>query len=636
MMFGQHPIIKSLILLLTFLLAVLANSLTGAWSGFISKTLFYSPLLAEGFWLTGSTIAAISIWAFETKRRNFTQGFWRACLTTLLTSVLAFMASTLKSGIFESNFFITNLLVTLAFLGIYVISFIGSSFCLFVFSFELNTFFYKSVKHYYKILNVSLSVFLADWIGGNQPPTISDFTSHYYPLVKAVSGFLGGLLISQLSFNLVNSRDIKSNLEYLRLWAIKVSTLGGTSFYNLDLSNVSFRNATLANTDLRAKKLYRTCFQGVKGLERARVNNRYLDLENPKVQQLLTQAYSEYKDFSHVNLKGAYLQNAEMRGFNLTDTELTGADFKGADLRGSLLIRTQLVGVDFTQANLTGCCIKDWSVNDQTNFTEVECDYVYYDLDERGQPTRRVPLDRNFEPREFEALYQEVGNVIELILKEGENWKAVAFGLDKLQFDNEDLGLEFKGIERRGDRLVVKVSYNEDYPREQVERQLNAAVTEMKNQLVAKEEHIRFLMGITNDQTTIIKNQSTALSNLSQKPFGNHFTITGGTISNISGSGRIEYTEASNQLRNLVSKDNPAEASTLAEHFLNQLARGVAPTQDTQAELIEKVLLAEANQEVFFQKFLIERGQQIIDSLPEGAVSIAFKSAIAHFKSIQS
>ncbi|MGB3402158.1 MAG: pentapeptide repeat-containing protein [Microcoleaceae cyanobacterium] len=425
------------------------------------------------------------------------------------------------------------------------------------------------------------------------------------------------------------SQQACKNLNFIQVWAAIISSWRGTSFYNLDLSNINFRNSKLANTDLRAKKLYRTCLQGVTGLERARVDNRYLDLENPKVRQLLTQAYSEDQDFSHINLKGAYLQNAEMRGFNLTDTELTGADLKGADLRGSLLIRTQVVGVDFTQAKLTGCCIKDWSVNDQTNFTEVECDYVYYDLDEQGQPIRRVPLDRNFEPREFEALYQEVENVIELILKEGENWKAVAFGLDKLQFDNEDLGLEFKGIERRGDRLVVKVSYNEDYPREQVERQLNTAITEMKNQLVAKEEQINLLLGVTNQQAT-------ALANLSQKPFGNHFTITGGTISNISGSGRIEYTEASNQLRNLVSEDNPTEASTLAERFLSQLARGVAPTQDTQAELIEKVLLAEANQEVFFRKFLIERGQQIIDSLPAGAISIAFKNAIAHFNSIQS
>ena len=416
-------------------------------------------------------------------------------------------------------------------------------------------------------------------------------------------------------------------------FAIIICSWGSPSFYNQDISQIDLRKKNLANYDIRAKKLYRTCFQGVTGLERARVDSRYLDLENPKVQRLLTQAYSEDKDFSNINLKGAYLQNAEMRGFDLTDTELTGADLKGADLRGSLLIRTQLVGVDFTGANLTGCCIKDWSVNDQTNFTEVECDYVYLDVDEQGQPTRRSPVDRNFEPREFESLYQQVEEVIELIFKEGENWKAVVFGLDKLQIENEDLGLQLKGIERRGDRLVVKVSYNGDYPREQVERQLNAVVTEMKHQLTAKEEQIRFLMGITSEQTITIKNQSTALSNFSQKPFGNHFTITGGTISNISGSGRIEYTEASKQLLNLVSRDNPSEASTLADNLLKKLAEAIAPTQDTQADLIKTVLLEEANKESFFRKFLMEQGQQIVDNLPEGAISIAFRNAIAHLRS---
>ncbi|MCG5060788.1 MAG: pentapeptide repeat-containing protein [Limnoraphis sp. WC205] len=439
------------------------------------------------------------------------------------------------------------------------------------------------------------------------------------------------LILSAIATTSTNHSN--SHFQFFRTWATIVGSIGGITFHNKDLSNVNFRGAKLANTDLRAKKLYRACFQGVTGLERARVDSRYLDLENPKVQRLLTQAYSEDKDFSNINLKGSYLQNAEMRGFDLTDAELTGADLKGADLRGSLLIRTQLVGVDFTKANLTGCCIKDWSVNDQTNFTEVECDYVYLDVDEQGQPTRRSPVDRNFEPREFESLYQQVEEVIELIFKEGENWKAVAFGLDKLQLENEDLGLQLKGIERRGDRLVVKVSYNGDYPREQVERQLNAVVTEMKHQLTAKEEQIRFLMGITSEQTITIKNQSTALSNFSQKPFGNHFTITGGTISNISGSGRIEYTEASKQLLNLVSRDNPSEASTLADNLLKKLAEAIAPTQDTQADLIKTVLLEEANKESFFRKFLMEQGQQIVDNLPEGAISIAFRNAIAHLRS---
>ncbi|MEA5495958.1 pentapeptide repeat-containing protein [Limnoraphis robusta Tam1] len=422
-------------------------------------------------------------------------------------------------------------------------------------------------------------------------------------------------------------------LKSFKNFAIVICSWGSPSFYNQDISQIDFRKKNLAHYDIRAKKLYRTCFQGVTGLERARVDSRYLDLENPKVQQLLTQAYSEDKDFSNINLKGAYLQNTEMRGFDLTDAELTGADLKSADLRGSLLIRTQLVGVDFTGANLTGCCIKDWSVNDQTNFTEVECDYVYLDVDEQGQATRRSPVDRNFEPREFESLYQQVEEVIELIFKEGENWKAVAFGLDKLQLENEDLGLQLKGIERRGDRLVVKVSYNGDYPREQVERQLNAVVTEMKHQLAAKEEQIRFLMGITSEQTMTIKNQSTALSNFSQKPFGNHFTITGGTISNISGSGKIEYTEVFNQLRNLVRENNPAEASTLAESFLQQLASETAPGEDPQTSQIEKFLLAEAEQENSFRKFLMEQGQQIVDNLPEGAISIAFRNAIAHLRS---
>ncbi|BAZ21705.1 pentapeptide repeat protein [Kalymmatonema gypsitolerans NIES-4073] len=410
----------------------------------------------------------------------------------------------------------------------------------------------------------------------------------------------------------------------LRALVLAVGCWRSTSFYDLDLSGVNLRNARLANTDLRARKLYRTCLQGVTGLERARVDNRYLDLELPNVQKLLVHAYCEDKNFNRLNLRGAYLQGADLRRFDFTDTELTGADLRDADLRGAILLHTQVMGVDFTGANLTGICIEDWSVNSQTLFTNVQCDYIYRKLDEKEEPTDRYPADRNFEPREFESLYQEVGNVVELVFKEGVNWRAFTFALQKLHLEDDGLGLELKGLEKRGDLWVVKVSHNENVPTKEIEQRLNASYEELKQLLSTKEQQINSLLGIAT-------NQAEAIKEFSKRPLGNSFFITGSTITNLAGSGQIEYNEAADQVRNIVANSSDqVQVTTTVRNFLAQLqGQSVATTTGTQAELIKQVLLNEADKDPIFKQLLVLQGQQLVDAMQEGAITTAIRGAIA-------
>ncbi|MBD2774144.1 pentapeptide repeat-containing protein [Iningainema tapete] len=410
----------------------------------------------------------------------------------------------------------------------------------------------------------------------------------------------------------------------LRSWALAAGSWGGTSFYNLDLSEVNFKNAKLANTDLRARKLYRTCFQGVTGLERARVDSRYLDLEIPKVQKLLTRGCSEDPDFSNLCLRGAYLQGADLRQMKLIDTDLTGADLKDADLRGSILANAQVIGVDFTNANLTGSCIQDWNVNSQTCFTNVQCDYIYRKLDDKGEPTDRYPVERNFEPREFESLYQEVGNVVELVFKEGVNWRAFAFTLQKLQIEDDGLGLELKGIEKRGDLWVVKVTHHENIPSLEVEKRLSVYYEELKQLLATKEQQINSLLGIAANQAEVIKE-------FSQRPFGNSFLITGSTITNLAGSGQIEYNEAADQVRSIIANSSePVQLTNTIRLLLAQLqGQSVATTAETQAELIKQVLLSEAQQDTIFKQFLLQQSQQITHATSEDVIATAIQEAIA-------
>ncbi|MGH1396705.1 MAG: pentapeptide repeat-containing protein [Trichormus sp.] len=413
----------------------------------------------------------------------------------------------------------------------------------------------------------------------------------------------------------------------LRNLALMFASWGSTSFYNLDLSGFNFTKINLANTDLRARKLYRSCFQGVTGLERARVDSRYLDLEIPKVQKLLTRACSEEPDFSNLNLRGAYLKGADLRRMKFIDTNLIGADLRDADLRGSILANAQVIDVDFTNANLTGICIQNWNVNSQTLFTNAQCDYIYRKLDEKGEPIDRYPIDRIFEPREFESLYQEVGNIVELVFKEGVNWRAFAFSLQKLELEDESLGLQLKGIEKKGDLWVAKVTHNDNISSQEVEQRLYDSYDELRQLLATKEQQINSLLGIASSQAEAIKE-------FSKRPLGNSFVINGSTITNLTGSGQIEYNEAIQQVRSIVANSNaPMQVSNTVEHFLAQLTgNSVATTTATQGELVKQLLLHEAEKDTIFKQLLIVQGQQMIDNLAEGAIASAIKEAIAQLQ----
>ncbi|MEP0983125.1 pentapeptide repeat-containing protein [Leptolyngbya sp. AS-A5] len=585
--------------------------------------------------------------------------------------------------------FSVNTFIAIAFgLGTSTISFLGIRFVL-----ALTDIVFLQTKPL-KLLGILIAIFaafsgsLAAISGELEAPnsefrTLLTVSSNARMLVMA-SGTVYGLSLAMGGWlaNVLRGTPWRYPSSY-RQWAIAVGSWWGTSFLNLDLSDVNFRGTKLANTDFRARKLYRTCFQGAIGLERARVDNQYLDLEHPKVQRLLTHGSSRDQDFRGFNLQGAYLQNADMRGFDLTDTNLTGADFKGADLRDSILIRTQLTNTDFqgvdlrknvlidanlteadlrgadlrgsilvraqvaranfTGADLTGICIEDWSVSSKTRFTDVRCDYIFRKYQD-GQPSDRYPIDRNFEPGEFASLFAEPEDEVELVFKGEFNIAALSLALYKLQTDTPELDLELRGVEQRGKLWVAKIKSTSSLLNEQlIQERLtsvyqdpsNGNITveetiknsiyrdyeETKHRLAESEQLIRQLAGVTG-------NQAEALKELSKQSFGNNFFISGSTITNLAGSGQIEYREAASSIRSLVT--NRVDPRATLQGLIDQLnAQNVATTSATQRELIQQVLVSEANQDPKFKEFLLQQGQQIISSVSSGEITIAVRAAIS-------
>ncbi|WP_160111510.1 pentapeptide repeat-containing protein [Tolypothrix sp. NIES-4075] len=626
---GQPILIKACLFLIVVILGLtsgIVSAFFGSWYSF-NITLPNQEDKIEFLWM----ILIIITWLFATINQGIGQGLKVAIIffiiTLLITDILAFfnLIPTINIHIYPViDHSIQHLFTCLVGMIFAILSFLTGSFaiatvCQFLPINKINYLrIFSAVLIIITAIIASIVLYFSGGLG-NKPEEDSYLVRNITIFGGIISGFGFGI-VSLIATKFSNKHP--SHFEFLHSWAIAAASWGGTSFYNLDLSNVDLTNSELANTDFRARKLYRTCLKHVKGLDRARIDNQYLDLSNPQVQKLLIDGYSEDTDFSRINLQGAYLRDADMRHFKFIETNLNGAYLQDADLRGSILVRAQVTGVDFTSTNLTGICIEDWSVNSKTCFAKVECDYIYRKLDEKGEGTERYPVDRNFEKGEFEALYQEVEEVVELVFKEGVNWRALSFTFRQLQLEDEGLGLELKGVEKRGELWVVKVTHKEGIPRQEVEQRVIPIYNLLEKQIA--------IMGQQLDKALMIgANQSEALKELSKKSFGNNFSITGSTITNLAGSGEINYDEAASKIRSFVANGSePSQATRIAQSLLEQFQnQNIATSADEQAELIQQVILNEAKKDPIFKQFIVQQGQQIADNMPESTIATAIREA---------
>lgn len=681
---GQKTVFKSILLFMMVALCILYGWVGGWVGGIILLNIRFGQLDVLSYVsVLITTIAVLTTAIFKDQARVIPVLISSFLITTIIPEFLK-----LFNIINLPSFYSLKTFVFLVFgLGCSVFCFIGFQFAIALAEIlEVNTQLIKVAG----VLLVTLAAYggalavIAGEVNSNPP---SEFKLILQTLPSARLFVITGSILYGLSLflssRLANKvRNIPwSHPHWLRSFVLGIGAWFGTSFYRLDLSEVNFTRAKLANTDLRAQTLYRTCFQGVTGLERAQVDSCYLDLENPQLQQLLTHGCSSKRNFSGYNLQGAYLQNADMRGFDLTDTNLTGADLKGADLRGSTLIRTQLAradleGVDlrtnilidanlteanlrgtdlrdcilvraqvaradFSGADLTGACIEDWSASSKTTFTDVRCDYVFRQY-ENGQPTHRYPSDRNFEPGEFSALFQQPENELELIFKGDFSYSALSLAFYKLKTEKPELDLELKGIEQRGNLWVVHVISSNPTVEAELEQQFNTVYqtttssdsveTTIKDSIYRDYEEIKQRLAesqqLVKQFAGISESQAEALKQLSKQALGTNFYIEGSAITNLTGQGQIEYTEAAGQLRSLVIQSGTeAQVSQGTQQVLAHL-QDIATTPPMQIELIQQILLREAENDPAFRSFLLQQQQQILRALPPGTLALAIQRAI--------
>jgi uncharacterized protein YjbI with pentapeptide repeats len=227
--------------------------------------------------------------------------------------------------------------------------------------------------------------------------------------------------------------------EWIQKIAVFILSMGGTSFYNSNLSDANFTEASLEYSDFRAADLTRTCWLNSRQMELARIDQTYL--MDPEIRKLAISKQAKKVKFDNIrgnlnlenalleetsfveanlsdanlrgvtcingrfdeaNLHSANLENAELQDSSFIGADLSQANLQNANLSGAKLVRTQLYEANLTGANLTGVFIQDWGISGNTKLDQIKCTEIFMQL-----PTRDNKYDPCRKPDAADEYFQE-------------------------------------------------------------------------------------------------------------------------------------------------------------------------------------------------------------------------------------
>lgn len=200
----------------------------------------------------------------------------------------------------------------------------------------------------------------------------------------------------------LNRHELKSEdpmLTLLRRNALIWRCWGGTQFTGAVLAHTDFNDADLAGARFAAAHFRQPDFTHAKNLHLAWTYGS--PLERKTVRLLLTDGIVDNRDFSHLNLRGLSFKDLNLTGCNFYHADMSETDFSGCNLADADLSEAMVLGTRFSGATMTGAIIDNWSMDKQTQFDRVDCEYVYTQRDR----SERNPPQGEFKPGEFCKLY---------------------------------------------------------------------------------------------------------------------------------------------------------------------------------------------------------------------------------------
>jgi uncharacterized protein YjbI with pentapeptide repeats len=287
-------------------------------------------------------------------------------------------------------------------------------------------------------------------------------------------GVIANLALSGYAASRVLARD--DRYELIRDLVVGVGAIGGTSFSGADLSGAEFTGSLLKNTNFshskqKATNLQHVVWHSCTGLEKAYFGNS--PMANPILRELLLTGNGGGQSYVGLDLKGVNLQSSNLEDADLKYSDLTDALFTNANLKNINLTGAIALGSDFSNSCMTGACLESLNFNSATQFHNVDCQYVYMleKANKLGDRERRPHDPTNtFAPGDFENLYQEVPNAIELLIKNGIDRKAFQESFNKVCGQNIGVSKDsIQSIEKRGDDILVTLQVPESTDKSQVE-----------------------------------------------------------------------------------------------------------------------------------------------------------------------
>ncbi|GEM_PF-1605317 len=430
-------------------------------------------------------------------------------------------------------------------------------------------------------------------------------------------------------------------------FGVMLAAFGGTHFIGANLSGAIFTSAQLKNTRLAGAILERIVFRDAKGLKEAHTGKTIL--REPKIRELLVTGQGANNDYSHADLHGAYLDKADLRKAKLNFADLSGASLRGADLSNADLSQAQCVGADFSGAILTGACLEAWNIDSTTVLQDARADYVYL---LKNQQERR-PASGKFAPGEFTKFFQEVLDTVDLIFREGMDWKAFLISLHNLKVAVGDSEITVQSIENKGDNTFVvrlkvppeidKAAIHEQF-RQDYEHQLALLETRYKAELAGKDEVINKLIGehryassnlmqiiryqAEQPLTTIITEQNTMsiFDQRGQKVDTQH-NVAGDNIdfagASITGSNLNIKSTLTNVTQTIGALPNTgAEEKARLEELLKQLAEALQQVPPKEAERITTLLDRTLEDAKSGDKSMFQIGAEGLQKATEAVASV--------------
>lgn len=320
------------------------------------------------------------------------------------------------------------------------------------------------------------------------------------------------ILIITVTFSLLG---IYLGIQVVRpskeLWLVRtiisISSFQATSFLEANLKNANFTNVDTKCIDFRQANLYHIQWLNAKNLQLSRIDKP--SLQEDIIIDLLTKRNGDNNQYIDANLQELNLEHVSLVGANLYKSDLSHVRFLDADLTNANLSEVNAIKTDFSGSAMSGACIDAWNIDTSTNLNDVRCDYIYLESGNKN----RVPSSGYFKSGEFSALFQKVLNTVELIFRDGIDWKAFFLTFQELRTRYDDQSISIQSIEKKGKAFIIRLEIPQEASKKEIENKvkelyfnkLKLIEDQYKAELQAKDKEISIYRERSSDMTEIAK-----------------------------------------------------------------------------------------------------------------------------------